>query len=72
MGTLGRFVESVARLYEQGANYLRIGQYVRRWFQWVWSGSSEKRIVETRKAGAMTALPLGNADMVSGITSFCV
>ena len=64
MGTLRRFAERIARLYEQDANYLRIGQYVRCWFQWVWSGISEKRTAKTRKAGAMKPLPLGNAVMM--------
>ncbi len=52
------------RLYEQGADLFHIGLYVRHWLQWVRGGSSEKRIVETRKKGAVTPLPLGNADMV--------
>jgi len=32
---LGSFQERVGRLYEQGASVVRIGQYVRRWKQWV-------------------------------------
>jgi RNA-directed DNA polymerase len=31
-------VERINRLYEQGANDLRIGQYVRRWWAWVRGG----------------------------------
>ena len=30
-----RFVERLTRLYEQGASVERIGNYVRRWQQWV-------------------------------------
>ena len=29
------FVERLNRLYEQGVNSVRIGQYVRRWVSWV-------------------------------------
>ena len=34
LGTLKRFQERLARLYEQGADDDRIGQYVRRWCGW--------------------------------------
>ena len=33
--TIERFKKCIARLYEQGANSVRIGQYVRKWLQWV-------------------------------------
>ena len=36
--TLERFRERVTRLYEQGAPSQRIGNYVRRWLQWVRAG----------------------------------
>ena len=36
--TLDRFVERVDRLYEQGADQVRIGKYVQRWRRWVASG----------------------------------
>jgi len=36
--SLGSFQERVVRLDEQGASVLRIGQYVRRWKQWVVAG----------------------------------
>lgn len=35
-----RFVERVSRLYEQGADFVRIGEYVRHWWRWVRSGVS--------------------------------
>jgi len=34
-----RFVERFGRLYEQGADNHRLGQYVRRWMIWVKAGS---------------------------------
>ncbi len=37
-GTVGRFVERASRLYEQGAEVDRIGEYVRRWLAWVRGG----------------------------------
>ena len=33
-----RFQERIARLYEQGADGVRVGQYVRKWRQWAKSG----------------------------------
>ena len=36
--TVTRFVERATRLYEQGADMDRIGEYVRRWLKWVGSG----------------------------------
>jgi len=39
--TRHRFVERVHQLYEQGADQVRIGMYVRRWLAWVKSGVRE-------------------------------
>ena len=36
-----RFKERIARLYEQGANINRIGQYVLKWVQWTCAGIHE-------------------------------
>jgi len=36
--TVERFMERIFRLYEQGADSVRIGQYVLRWLQWLRSG----------------------------------
>ena len=36
--TIERFKERIARLYEQGANINRIGQYVLKWAQWTCAG----------------------------------
>jgi len=38
MQTIQRCVERMNQLYEQGADCVRIGDYVRRWRQWVRSG----------------------------------
>ncbi len=36
--TLSNHLEKVARLYEQGADADRIGQYIKGWWQWVRAG----------------------------------
>lgn len=36
--TVDRMLDKVSRLYEQGADELRIQVYLERWRQWVWSG----------------------------------
>ncbi len=41
-GTFERFVERISRLYEQGADYLRIGEYLKHWLKWVRTGISRK------------------------------
>lgn len=42
--TTKRFVERVRRLYEQGADLCRIGDYVRRWLIWVRSGVASRDV----------------------------
>ena len=37
--TVHRFSKRIARLYEQGASYKRIGQYSLKWDQWVRAGN---------------------------------
>ncbi|WP_297292252.1 hypothetical protein, partial [Oceanicoccus sp.] len=37
-GTFARFAERISQLYELGVDYLRIGEYVMRWFKWAKSG----------------------------------
>ena len=44
--TVERFVERATRLYEQGADIDRIGEYVRRWLKWIGSGIDE-RVLKT-------------------------
>ena len=36
--TIENFKRRIARLYEQGADSIRIGRYVRKWFQWLYGG----------------------------------
>ena len=36
--TLANFLERMTQLYEQGADYRRVGQYVRNWWRWVNTG----------------------------------
>lgn len=39
--TVERFVERTTRLYEQGADAIRIGEYGRRWLRWVGAGIAD-------------------------------
>ncbi len=48
------------QLYEQGANTVSIGQYVRRWW-WVKSGLEGELKEQMKKTGAMSLLPLEDA-----------
>ena len=36
--TVTRFLERARRLYEQGADAIRIAEYIRRWWKWVKGG----------------------------------
>jgi RNA-directed DNA polymerase len=36
--TVQRCADNIARLYEQGADNIRIGEYLRRWLRWCKSG----------------------------------
>ena len=38
--TIQNFRERITRLYERGADDVRIGEYARRWWQWVRAGVS--------------------------------
>ncbi|MCP5006188.1 MAG: hypothetical protein GY941_19940 [Planctomycetes bacterium] len=38
VNTIKRFALRVSRLYEQGADYVRIGEYMMRWLRWVRAG----------------------------------
>ncbi len=44
-GTFERFAERITRLYEQGADCLRIGEYVKHWFKWVRTGIGKVELV---------------------------
>ena len=54
--TIERFVERIARLYEQGADSVRIGQYVRRWHGWA-SGYVRTTSVDTVRVPGATKAP---------------
>ena len=41
--TIERFAERLTRLYEQGADAVRIGSYVRHWRQWVTGGLGARK-----------------------------
>jgi hypothetical protein len=63
--TVERFVERVSRLYEQGADLGRIGEYVRRWWLWVRSGVRKflgairrESIGESRRVSLSPSAPL--------------
>lgn len=36
--TIENFKRRIARLYEQGADSIRIGRYVQNWLQWLYGG----------------------------------
>ena len=56
--TIKRFVKRIARLYEQGADSVRIGQYVLKWLQWVLAGVEQLAGRESRRrAGPFLTLP---------------
>ncbi len=38
ISTLKRFAQRIIQLYEQGADYVCIGEYVKHWFKWVRGG----------------------------------
>lgn len=50
-----RFVQRIGRLYEQGADAVRIGQYVRRWCRWVEGGLRGHALDELRGVTALFA-----------------
>ncbi len=54
--TVERFIKRATRLYEQGADIQRIGEYVRRWLKWVGSGLRTCQETELM-AAAMAARP---------------
>ncbi len=64
MGTLRRFVDRIVRLYEQDADLVSIGQYVRRWRKWAVAGirtlvrdEYDFFRADIKKAGAVMPLP---------------
>ena len=55
--TFGRFTERISRLYEQGADYLRIGEYVRNWHRWVRAGIVGWTNMEVKECSNNTYTP---------------
>jgi len=56
--TIKRFVKRIARLYEQGADSIRIGQYVLKWLQWLLAGVEQLAGRKSRRrAGPFLTLP---------------
>jgi retron-type reverse transcriptase len=51
--TIERFIEHIVRLYEQGADINRVGQYVLKWLQWTRTG-----IHESLKKSTLAALEI--------------
>jgi hypothetical protein len=47
----------IARLYEQGADINRIGQYVRKWYKWLFSGLAHflKKIYANKRDSAFVS-----------------
>ena len=56
--TIERFKERIARLYEQGADIHRIGQYVLKWLQWTRSGIHELHNINILAAPKMIKLSI--------------
>jgi hypothetical protein len=56
--TPARCVERMNRLYEQGADAVRIGDYVRRWWWWVWSGVAQWKEPSARDSSLVSHLRL--------------
>ncbi len=57
--SIERFKKRIARLYEQGADIIHIGEYVRRWWRWVWSGVSlgmPNKFIDIRLSGELITL----------------
>ena len=49
--TVERMINKVARLYEQGADEVRIETYLKRWWQWVRTGVYGVLFTRDRKSG---------------------
>ena len=65
--TVERMLDKVSRLYEQGADKLRIENYLKRWWQWVRSGvDGVLRVVAGIDWGWVCALHFINAPYKSG------
>ncbi len=70
--TINNFVERISRLYEQGADYVRIGEYVRHWFKWVKTGIivDVRSAIEYKVIHAVGALhiPVSKKDFINKVS----
>jgi len=53
--TVKRFANRIVRLYEQGADSVRIGQYVVKWQQWVHKNGAVDNVSGVKKIILMTS-----------------
>ena len=60
--TVTRFLERARRLYEQGADAIRIDEYVRRWWKWV-RGGIDSALAES--VGSFVTMVGGGVVLVS-------
>jgi RNA-directed DNA polymerase len=56
---LRRFAERITRLYEQGTDNIRVGQYVRRWWGWVRAGVPNSALPRWATYHFLVPLPTG-------------
>jgi len=54
-----KHAERICRLYEQGAGYIRIREYVRRWFDWVNAGITRHFLWDVGLPGLSSCTSLG-------------
>ena len=60
--SIGHLAAHVTRLYEQGADSCRIGDYVQRWWGWLEAGLvAERQEATSASPGAVSPLPAGTA-----------
>ncbi len=55
--TVHNFLKRIARLYEQDADIHRIGQYVRKWVQWVFAGQGMEKVLNGQGKITVAAIP---------------
>jgi hypothetical protein len=49
ISTLKRFALRISLLYEQSADYVRIGEYVRHWLKWARSGKGRRANMKAKE-----------------------
>ena len=63
--TAEKFVERITQLYEQGVDTVRIGNYVRRWLAWFFSGLSVRQPPPLVSEGFPHAIPRFTCSVVA-------